>query len=53
MHMQTHHIGVIEILKGRLLYLHPLLVAVKDGDNEVEEVALPHVVRWLFLKLGC
>lgn len=50
--VSTHHICVIEIFKGSLLHLHSLLVVVKDGDDEIEEVALSHVVRRLFLKLG-
>ena len=47
----THYHCVIEIPENGLLHLDWLLLAVVKRDNEVEEVALSHVVRGLLFKL--
>ena len=42
---------VVEVMEVSFAYLYHLTVGVKELHLKVEEVALPHVVRRLLLKL--
>ena len=47
-----HLMAVIEVIEVGFAYLDHLAVAVKELHFEIEEVAFPHVVWRLLLKLG-
>ncbi len=51
MTMCTHFNGVTEVLERRFQDFHCLMVLVKEGDNKMKEIAFPHVVWWLLLKV--
>ena len=43
--------GIIEVLENSSVDFHWVIAAVIHGDDKVEEVAFPHVLRGLLLKL--
>ena len=45
--------SIVKVLKDSLLDLNAVLLPIKERDNEMKKVALPHVVWRLLLKLSC
>lgn len=44
--------GVIKIFKDGLLDLNAMLLPIKEGYNEMKEIALSHVIGRLLFKLS-
>lgn len=44
--------GVIKILKDGLLDLNAMLLSIKEGYDEMKEIALSHVIGRLLFKLS-